>query len=154
MSLFAEYHQPRSHTPDRQQINEVLAGNLCRCTGYTPIVRAAEACLPGDDDQFSDNAGETIGLLKSIQRNGMLQFQNDRHQFFQPRNLAQLLDVLDKHPGACMVAGATDVGLWVSKQLRELETVIDVGRVAELQQQGVADGALQIGAGHRCWPGS
>jgi xanthine dehydrogenase small subunit len=147
MSLFAEYHHADSGVPERQEINEVLAGNLCRCTGYTPIVRAAEACLPGENDQFSDATEETLALLKSIQRQDMLQFQNDRQQFFQPRSLAQLLDVLDTHPHACMVAGATDVGLWVSKQLRDLETVIDLGCVPEIQQQGVADGCVTIGAG-------
>jgi xanthine dehydrogenase small subunit len=147
MSLFAGYHRPDSAKLRREEINELLAGNLCRCTGYAPIVKAAEASLTGGTDQFDEHVTETIELLKPLQTREMLQSHHDGRRLFQPRSVTQLLEVLETHPQACLVAGATDVGLWVTKQLRQLDTVIDLGRVQQLQQQAVIDGYLHIGSG-------
>jgi xanthine dehydrogenase large subunit len=152
MSLFSMYHQPRSSdsaATRRWQIDEELAGNLCRCTGYAPIVRAATQALNGPRrDHFSSREAETTALLREIQRSGCLRLSfRDRH-YFAPVSIDELCELLTAHPDAVMVAGATDVGLWITKQQMVMNTLIHLGRVEELQSLRVDEpaGQLEIGA--------
>jgi len=150
MSLFGMYHQDRDKTPDRNAINEALAGNLCRCTGYAPIMRAAEhSLLAGRTDAFSENEAATIRSLVSINHDDMLAFEHKGRLYFSPANIDELCELLSRHPDACMVAGATDVGLWVTKNLQVLPVVIYLGNVRELQEMTMDgdSGMLEIGAG-------
>jgi xanthine dehydrogenase small subunit len=131
-------------------VADVLSGNLCRCTGYGPILAAGEAVACGS------SAAEQVGpALAALQREHDLAYTwNDPHsgqqrQALVPRSSAALADLLLQHPHAHLVAGATDVGLWVSKQLRNLQTLIFVGDIAELRQiEENADG-LSLGAAVR-----
>jgi xanthine dehydrogenase small subunit len=150
MSLFAMFHEEeRGKPPGRRQIDDGLAGNLCRCTGYVPIVQAArEALSPGPADRFERQREHTIRILKEIQPESGARIQFDGRQFLAPRSMRQLLDLLGQHPDAVMVAGATDVGLWITKQQMQMKTLVYTCNVPELQKISVDDeeDCLMIGA--------
>ena len=147
MSLFAMYHDETERDVERTDIDSGLAGNLCRCTGYAPIVRAAEQALKaGRADHFTEHKARYIKLLKSIQPASTLKISSKNRRYFAPRSIDELCDLLQNHPQAVLVAGATDVGLWVSKQLRQLGAVIYLGAVKELKQVGYEGSDLLIGA--------
>lgn len=148
MSLFTLYHEPgREAAPDRAAINDRLAGNLCRCTGYRPIVDAArEALAAPADDAFTAAAGTTVGLMQFLSdRQDILIGDNDAF-FAAPRSVESLSALYAKHPDATLVAGATDVGLWITKQFRPVSKVIHLGRVHGLDHVEDVGDALIIGA--------
>jgi xanthine dehydrogenase small subunit len=123
-------------------VNDSLAGNLCRCTGYGPIVAAAEALGPTPED-------DPVEALKALAADPSLALETHGRRWFSPRSLSELADLAERHPEAVILAGATDVGLWVTKQHRRLETVIWIGAVRELQAVEQTSGGLRIGAGVR-----
>lgn len=139
MSLFAL--QQSGAKPARALIDDTLAGNLCRCTGYRPIV---EAAMTMSGTAAPDR--KTVKLLKSIQRDRTLALTGNGRQYFAPTTAADLAKLRAKHPDAVILAGGTDVGLWVTKQHRDLDILIYVGDVAELKTVRVADGWIEIGA--------
>jgi xanthine dehydrogenase small subunit len=158
MSLFTLFHDPRAIQNQetaltRQQLDEVLAGNLCRCTGYAPIVKAARQALElaAAGDAFSQREADTKRSLQQIVRTDPLALEFQGRRFFAPRELPHLWQILQEHPDARMVAGATDVGLWITKQLQQFDTLVYVGEVRELQRlQPLAEnGGLEIGAAVR-----
>ncbi|WP_205599688.1 xanthine dehydrogenase small subunit [Arhodomonas sp. KWT] len=145
MSLFALYLE--GGRPDRQRINDTLAGNLCRCTGYRPIVDAALAMhdYPWDDPVRARAAG-TAERLTALRRTDTLALAWQGRRYFAPVSADGLARVLGEHPDATLLAGGTDVGLWVTKRHMDLDTVVHVGDVAELHgihedADGVAIGA-------------
>ena len=145
MSLFALYHSEAA--PSRERILDVLAGNLCRCTGYRPIVDAARRMYElGNHDQFSARAAETIAQLNALGRDDRLAFAHHGKRYFAPRRIDDLAALCEQFPDACLLAGGTDVGLWVTKQHRDLDTLIYVGAVEELSRLEVTDSHLEIGA--------
>ncbi|MSQ98031.1 MAG: xanthine dehydrogenase small subunit [Xanthomonadales bacterium] len=154
MSLFTLFHQPAIQATngpalDRQRIDEALAGNLCRCTGYAPIVRAVvQAMEQAPVDQFSNRQEELVAKLQPLQRDSMLQLEFQGRRFFAPRTLAEVWELLRLYPAAQLVAGATDVGLWMTKQLRVFDTVISLCQVSELPriERDEAAGTIAIGA--------
>jgi xanthine dehydrogenase small subunit len=157
MSLFTLYHEPGARAapqdteraaPDRAAIDRALAGNLCRCTGYAPIVRAArQALAEAGADSFDRAEPQTAARLRALRADDALEFETGGRRWFAPRSLARLWDLLDQYPGARLVAGATDVGLWLTKGLQQFDTLIWLGDVAELLGSGrQADGSLRIGA--------
>ena len=144
MSLYALWRQ--GDAPDRPEIEQALAGNLCRCTGYRPIVAAAEqACA--SDDRSESRLLATVEQLQAIRPVETLAIEQDGRRFFAPISLDALADLVLAHPEATLLAGGTDVGLWVTKQHRRLETVISLGRVAGLADIVVTGGRIEIGAG-------
>lgn len=151
MSLFAMVHDQERNADLslRMSIDEGLAGNLCRCTGYAPIARAAAEVLAKPvDDAFSRNREQTVSALKAIRSECGPELEYQGRCLFAPRSLDELCQLLAGHPEAVMVAGATDVGLWITKQLRTLNVLIDVTCVAELQQLEINEkqACLEIGA--------
>ncbi len=121
---------------DRQHVKDWLAGNLCRCTGYGPIVDAGVEAGKSARPKW-DVESDTARRLFRLDDRQMLHLKYGDQQLFVPRMSDELAEVYAKHPDATLVAGATDVGLWVTKQHRHLRTLIDVSRVADL---GTDDG--------------
>ena len=145
MSLFTLYHAGMG--VDRATVNDWLAGNLCRCTGYRPIADAALASCTGEaDDAFSKRAGETAGLLAGLADDNDLFAGNDEAFFAAPASEDALATLCARYPDATIVGGATDVGLWITKQLRELPRIVHTGRVASLHEVREMDDRIEIGA--------
>jgi xanthine dehydrogenase small subunit len=144
MSLFTLYLADPAPTRDR--VVETLSGNLCRCTGYRPIIAAG--CRmhgyppPGAWGREAPRDPARCDALKSIARTASLRLPG----FHAPRSLAELADALLARPGAVLLAGGTDVGLWVTKLLRDLPEVIYLGEVAELRTIETGAHGLVIGA--------
>jgi len=143
MSLFALCQTAQS--PTRNEINDALAGNLCRCTGYRPIVDAAAAMF-GTVDVREPVAALRAGL-RSIARSDAFSFVSDDRFYCAPTTLDELAAVRLARPDARLLAGGTDVGLWVTKQHRDLPSLIYVGNVAELKRIATTATHLEIGAG-------
>ncbi len=147
MSLFVAYHSGAPAT--YSSLCDQLAGNLCRCTGYRPILTAAlETCDGAPKDRFAATAQERAAALAAL-ADGRDVFVGDDASFFAaPANLGSLAALYARFPDATLVAGATDVGLWITKQLRDLKRIIWLGAVAGLDAVSEGgDGALSIGAG-------
>ena len=144
MSLFALYEQQaRQGEPvTRTQAQEALSGNLCRCTGYRPILQAAQTmhALP---PVRLDEAG-TLSKLEQLAQAQPGPQPDSAYNL--PATLAELLRLRAARPEAQLVAGCTDVGLWVTKQHRQFGRVIDLTQVAELRRIARDAGGLVIGA--------
>ena len=150
MSLFARYQDSDAALPS--ETDDLLAGNLCRCTGYAPIQKAADAITESATHKARFGGQETIKALKSIRpksatsaRYDDANFETER-QYFAPLTEAALIELLKAAPTATMVAGATDVGLWVTKQHRLLEKVISLNEIESLKTIEHDDQGLRIGA--------
>ncbi len=144
MSLFAHYHDGEPAT--RASVNEALAGNLCRCTGYRPILNAALSVLDGaPTDRFAREAPARLSALQALPGGDL--FVGDEACFFAaPASEASLAALYGRHPDAVLLGGATDVGLWVTKRLQKLPKIIWLGRIADFDfihsdEDGVAFGA-------------
>jgi xanthine dehydrogenase small subunit len=148
MSLFALYRSEAE--PSAERIDDALAGNLCRCTGYVPIVAAARRMYrlgAPDTDRFAAAAGGTVAALRALQDGATVAVGGGGRRFLAPATADDLAELLIEHPHACIVAGGTDVGLWVTKQQRVLDPVIYLGRVEALRRLEDTGAALEIGAG-------
>jgi xanthine dehydrogenase small subunit len=146
MSLFAHYHSCDGRT-SRDTINDVLAGNLCRCTGYRPIVDSAlDVCKSGADDQFTHKAAARLRALRALD-DGADVFVGDETSFFAaPVSERSFAELYVQHPDATIVAGATDVGLWITKKLAPLAKIIQIGRVVELAAVEESTAGFAVGA--------
>ena len=145
MSLWGMYIKQEGQQPSRCQIDDALSGNLCRCTGYRPIIDAARRM--GELPPVSFDRAALAQQLASLQRAQGFTYSAHGRQFHLPRTLDELTQLRTAHPDALLLAGSTDVGLWVTKQLRTLGDVIYLGQVDTLKTVNEADGMIEIGAG-------
>lgn len=133
--------------PDRQTINDGLAGNLCRCTGYGPLIAAAEASIRSEPPAWDRERQEReLTLLSEMDQAATLTFSHEGQRYFSPASADEFARIYAEHPDAVVLGGATDVGLWVTKQHRDLPVIIHIGRVAELRQISIEAGRIRIGA--------
>ena len=147
MSLFALYLERTA--PTRQEVLSALSGNLCRCTGYRPIIDAGERMASYPEplrwsraDAQSASRADQLQALRRTRPDAALRFPG----FHAPHNLDELAAALAAAPDSLLLAGGTDAGLWATKQLRELPPIIYLGNVAELQQIRRDAAGLWIGA--------
>ncbi|UVL31057.1 xanthine dehydrogenase small subunit [Pseudomonas donghuensis] len=145
MSLFAL--QKNSDAPDLHKAQEALAGNLCRCTGYRPILAAAEqSCCQAKPDQFDASEAQTIARLKAIAPSETGELNSGDKRCLVPLTVADLADLYSSHPEARLLAGGTDLALEVTQFHKTLPVMIYVGNVAELKRIETHDQHLEIGA--------
>jgi xanthine dehydrogenase small subunit len=144
MSLWGMYLEQDGKAPSREQIDGALSGNLCRCTGYRPIIDAARRMTELPGVRFDRAALEEC--LQALQRHDCSTYARGAQRFHAPRTLEQIASLRAELPGALLLAGSTDVGLWVTKQLREIDEIIYLGQVDALKVIGEADGMIEIGA--------
>jgi xanthine dehydrogenase small subunit len=144
MSLFGMYqnHVGQGRPVTRELAQEELSGNLCRCTGYRPILDAAQqmGALPRvavDEQAIVEKLAQLAAKRALVPATG---------PYLDPRTVPELLQLRAANPQAQIVAGCTDVGLWVTKLHKQYAQVLDVTRVEELQRVEVYEHHIAIGA--------
>ncbi|MFM2294299.1 MAG: hypothetical protein RLZZ350_712, partial [Verrucomicrobiota bacterium] len=142
-SMFEGYYRKDLKTGD--DLDEQLAGNLCRCTGYRPIRDAAVDAFAtrsarNGEDSFAER------LRKSAKKLGAVRYEADDEKFFRPTSLAKLFELLQNHSDARLIAGATELGLDITKRYKKFSTLISTEAVAELKEIKSTETEWQIGA--------
>jgi xanthine dehydrogenase small subunit len=133
--------------PDLAAINDEFAGNLCRCTGYGPLIEAAREALQAEPPAWDrEGRGAEAEALAAIKPDETLALTHGGQRYFAPTTADEFAQLYQTNPDAVIVAGATDVGLWVTKQHRDLRTLISIAGVEELRTINARSDAIYIGA--------
>jgi xanthine dehydrogenase small subunit len=154
MSLFALYEDKAGQPISREAAQGALSGNLCRCTGYRPILDAAQAMQgmpPVRVDQEAVLSGlrqmATLQIKAASKAAATAKTNPDADApYLQPKRLTDLLALRARYPEAQLVAGCTDVGLWVTKLHMQFPRILDVTRVRELRRVEHYKHHIAIGA--------
>jgi len=147
MSMFVLYKNHKN--PSRETIEDALIGNLCRCTGYNSILKAAdEACSQHNNDSFFKNEIKIIELLKSIKGNNSdIEIITEQQSYFRPSTIERALLLRRKYPEAIIINGASEIALRQTKHNEKFKEILDLSGLEQLKQI-VFDGELyHIGAG-------
>ncbi len=147
MALYGLWMQ--NPDPSVVEIETALQGNLCRCTGYEPIVKAARAAAQAGGqamDALSLERDAVSAWLKAVAPARIEVARGDDRAIL-PRDAADLALVLAENPKATIVAGATDVGLWVTKMLKRISPAVFIGHLPDLKGISVTENEVTLGAG-------
>ncbi|AZO49512.1 MAG: xanthine dehydrogenase small subunit [Mesorhizobium sp.] len=148
MSLYALWM--RSPDPSDAAIEKALQGNLCRCTGYEAIMRAARAISSygkAAKDPLAAERKAITARLAAMKDGARVEIGSGKARLIVPANADDLAKLLDKEPSATLVAGSTDVGLWVTKHMREIAPAVFIGNLDGLCAISEDKGVISIGAG-------
>ncbi|KXO79717.1 FAD-binding molybdopterin dehydrogenase [Brucella anthropi] len=148
MSLYALWM--REPKPADAQIEKALQGNLCRCTGYEAIMRAARIISDYGTVMEDPLAAERAHVLEQLtaMRDGVrVEVGEGKDRLIVPGDLDDFASILAAEPKATIVAGSTDVGLWVTKMMRDISPVVFIGHLEELRSVREENGVVTIGAG-------
>ena len=144
MSLFAMYKNFSSY--NKENIQDSISGNLCRCTGYRPIVDAAKSLNNVNRlDQFDKNKKKIISLLKKINSEN-LSLKNGNKKYFSPKNINELKKTIKDNPNSIFLSGGTDLSLNVTKGRKDIHNIISLNLIKELKFIKERNGNIEVGA--------
>ena len=142
MSMFALYHQ--NCQPEREAVNDALSGNLCRCTGYRPVIDAAKAvCSQPPADTFREQEDDVLETLIAMRKE---EIRNDDSPLLMPEDRKALAAAIARYPQAPLIAGGTDLSLEITQRYKSMPVIISLSRVKELTQCTNDGQTLHIGA--------
>jgi len=145
MSSFALHKH--NQKPNRAEVLEALAGNLCRCTGYRSIIEAAiTSSQTSEEDSFAQHYQATVLKLAEFQNLPAPTLEGNGHKFVSPKNIDELAYELKAEPKSTLVAGGTDLALSVTQNLATIDKLVYVGNVKELTRIEETDSHIIIGS--------